>query len=255
MTRKCVHLATKLPSFRSARESIAETIEVPLTTKRVERLTERIGETRVHQREFAIRLWERSPLMEKLAAAPPGVKPPPAACVSCDGGRIQRCDLPEQAKSHWCESKVGILLELESSRHEQDPCPELPDTFRDLAKMNTLTREIHRAAAERADPRGQVFEPPEEESPEHAPPPDPIMAELKARSAELFEQLVEALVDEGMQAGEFEIDSIRYNLIRRVMAVAAFASGTKPWTVSFKGALQTLNNLLPVLSADVSTEE
>lgn len=36
------------------------------------------------------------------------------------------------------------------------------------------------------------------------------MAELKARSAELFEQLVEALVEEGMQTGEFEIDSMRY---------------------------------------------
>ncbi len=124
MTRKCVHLATKLPSFQSAQESIAETIEVDLTTKRVERLTKRIGHERLYERVTDICRWNALPLVEKLAA-PPGVKPPRVVCVSCDGGRIQRCDLPEGTKSHWCETKVGILQELKSSPQEQDPCPEL----------------------------------------------------------------------------------------------------------------------------------
>ena len=34
--------------------------------------------------------------------------------------------------------------------------------------------------------------------------------ELKTRSAELFEELVQALIDEGMESGQFEIDSMRY---------------------------------------------
>ena len=38
-----------------------------------------------------------------------------------------------------------------------------------------------------------------------------------------------------------------YNLIRGVMAAAAQAAGRTPWTVSFKGAVQALNNLLPLL--------
>ena len=38
------------------------------------------------------------------------------------------------------------------------------------------------------------------------------------------------------------------------MAVAAFASGVEPWTVSFQGALQTLNRLLPLLDTSVSIE-
>lgn len=54
---------------------------------------------------------------------------------------------------------------------------------------------------------------------------------------------------------EFYMHLIGYNLIRRVMAVAAFESDVEPWTVSFKGALQTLNHLLPVLSSGVSTDE
>lgn len=32
----------------------------------------------------------------------------------------------------------------------------------------------------------------------------------KCRSADLFEELVEAIVDEGMESGDFEIDSMRY---------------------------------------------
>ena len=34
--------------------------------------------------------------------------------------------------------------------------------------------------------------------------------ELKTRSAELLEELVQALIDEGMESGQFEIDSMRY---------------------------------------------
>lgn len=172
--RKGVQLATQLPSFQSAQQSIAETIEVELTTKRVERLTERVGTARVYEREIDTRRWEGLRLVEKLAAAP-GVKPPQVACVSCDGGRMQRCDLPEDAKSHWCETKVGILLELEPSGHEGDPCPELPDTFRNLAKMDKLTREIHLAAAEKTTPQGHLFGKTDGALAENAdPPPDPL---------------------------------------------------------------------------------
>jgi hypothetical protein len=116
-------------------------------TKRVERLAKRIGGERVYESECDVRTWEALSLVEKLAT-PPGVKPPAVACVMHDGGRMQRCDLPDDAKSRWCETKVGALLEFEAPKHAGDPCPELPDTFRGLAKMDRLTREIHRTAAE-----------------------------------------------------------------------------------------------------------
>lgn len=176
--RKAVHLATKLGSFESARESLAETIEVELTTKRIERLARRIGGERVYERECDVRAWEALPLVEKLAA-PPGVKPPAVACAMYDGGRMQRCDLPEDAKSHWCETKVGALLEFEAPKHTGDPCPELPDTFRDLAKMDRLTREIHRTAAETAAPKGQVFASADADGVEPASPPDDPISEAR----------------------------------------------------------------------------
>ena len=52
---------------------------------------------------------------------------------------------------------------------------------------------------------------------------------------------------------EFHMHLVAYNLIRHVMAVAAFQAGVEPWTVSFKGALQTLNRLLPLLNTSLST--
>src|SRR3989304_1630592 len=90
--------------------------------------------------------------MNKLAA-PPGVQAAAVVCVTCDGGRLQRCDLPETAKLHWWETKVGALLELEANPQDSDPCPQVPDKFLDLAKMDELTREIKGAV-----PTGSVFQ-------------------------------------------------------------------------------------------------
>jgi hypothetical protein len=50
---------------------------------------------------------------------------------------------------------------------------------------------------------------------------------------------------------EFWMHLLAYNLIRRPMALAAFESGRRPWQVSFKGALQTLGNFLPMLCSSV----
>jgi hypothetical protein len=52
---------------------------------------------------------------------------------------------------------------------------------------------------------------------------------------------------------EFYVHLAAYNLIRQLMALAAFQARVEPWTVSFKGTLQTINNLLPLLSTRIST--
>jgi len=53
---------------------------------------------------------------------------------------------------------------------------------------------------------------------------------------------------------EFYMHLLAYNLIRRAMALGAFQSGVCPWQVSFKGALQTLNNFLPLLGGQPSVD-
>jgi putative transposase len=52
---------------------------------------------------------------------------------------------------------------------------------------------------------------------------------------------------------EFYMHLIMYNLLRRVVALAAFSAGVEPWQVSFKGALQTLTKFLPLLETNIDT--
>jgi putative transposase len=53
---------------------------------------------------------------------------------------------------------------------------------------------------------------------------------------------------------EFYMHLVAYNLLRGVLAVAAYQSGKSPWEISFKGVLQTLSQFLPLLLARVPTE-
>jgi hypothetical protein len=53
---------------------------------------------------------------------------------------------------------------------------------------------------------------------------------------------------------EFYTHLLGYNLIRGVMAAAAFESGQWPWEISFKGTLQTLKEFLPILLLVASSE-
>ena len=53
---------------------------------------------------------------------------------------------------------------------------------------------------------------------------------------------------------ELYMHLLGYNLIRRVMAVAALQSGAWPWEISFKGTLQTISQFLPLLSSGISID-
>jgi hypothetical protein len=44
-----------------------------------------------------------------------------------------------------------------------------------------------------------------------------------------------------------------YNLIRQTMALAALRAEREPWSISFKGAVQTLNRFVPLLDTGLST--
>lgn len=50
---------------------------------------------------------------------------------------------------------------------------------------------------------------------------------------------------------EFYMHLLAYNLVRRVMALAALETQVPPWQISFKGTLQTLNNFLPWLASSM----
>ena len=54
---------------------------------------------------------------------------------------------------------------------------------------------------------------------------------------------------------EFYMHLLAYNLLRRVMALAAIEAKVPPWQISFKGTLQTLSNFLPLLASCMPLED
>ena len=73
-------------------------------------------------------------------------------------------------------------------------------------------------------------------------------AELNLRSIKIVLQMDQLRCKTPHRVrNEFWMHLLAYNLIRRVMALAAKQSGRAPWQISFKGALQTVNQFLPLL--------
>jgi len=80
-------------------------------------------------------------------------------------------------------------------------------------------------------------------------------AELHLRSLKIVLQMDQLRCKTPQRVhNEFWTHLLGYNLIRGVMASAAFESDRRPWEISFKGALQTLSHFLPILLSRISNE-
>lgn len=78
-------------------------------------------------------------------------------------------------------------------------------------------------------------------------------AELNLRSLKMVLQMDHLRCKKPHRVrNEFYMHLLAYNLLRRVMALAALENGVLPWHISFKGTLQTLSNFLPLLVASMS---
>lgn len=153
---------------------MAELSGLDVSTKQVERISEKIGRERVQQRDQAVADFRALPLMRQCESPVPN--PPDAstvATVMADGGRLQifdRCQRapgPVQAQSdqagdgqtdsddepkhggYWREDKIGLVMTMTSTVSAEDPCPEVPAHFVDPLRILKLAREIkgHVAAA------------------------------------------------------------------------------------------------------------
>jgi putative transposase len=73
-------------------------------------------------------------------------------------------------------------------------------------------------------------------------------AELQLRSLKVVLQMDHLRCKKPHRVrNEFYMHLLAYNLIRRVMLLAAVDKDVPPWQISFKGTLQNLNNFLPLL--------
>lgn len=75
-------------------------------------------------------------------------------------------------------------------------------------------------------------------------------AELQLRSLKIALQMDHLRCKTPQRVrNEFYMHLLAYNLLRRVMALAAFEAEVPPWQISFKATLQTLSNFLPLLAS------
>ena len=148
--KKVVHAAVNNGSFRQAEENLLALGEMKVSCQRIRRSAKQIGKERIADRDDEIDRWKQLPLPTQRTS-PSGIAPS-LACVQPDGGRMQVRDRRQPKKSSsagktrkgrfWRETKVGCLLTMTSETHDEDPCPKIPRTFIDPARIDEIAREI-----------------------------------------------------------------------------------------------------------------
>jgi len=98
--RQIVYAGVQNTSFAAGRADLLTLARLDIPEKQVERVTERIGQERVDQRQSQVQAFLALPLMEKFAA--PVAHTPDLAVVSMDGGRLQIRDQPSGDAAEGC---------------------------------------------------------------------------------------------------------------------------------------------------------
>ena len=125
MTRVALQLAAETRSFERAAVTMKYTLGFGLSPKTIERLTGQVGEELSHHHA------QESEGKERVI--------PGTAVASCDGGRIRTREPDHGPGVHdpaWRETKNASFERMTSSAPlENDPCPLLPDTFRQVSHV------------------------------------------------------------------------------------------------------------------------
>jgi hypothetical protein len=191
LLKKAVYAGSNSVSFEHASESMLHLAEQDIDASTIRRATDRIGQERLAQRDLLVESFANLPLIYKDRS--PTADVPDLAVIMTDGGRVQilpnkdlEKDNPaeeskeEQPIQHpetptvpdtdaaseeaeevasrerfWREDKVAALLTMSSAVHEADPCPELPEVFRDPLVVLKLAREVGHV---NALPGGEQFQ-------------------------------------------------------------------------------------------------
>jgi hypothetical protein len=143
MLRKVAYAGSQSASFVQATKDLEALAETRVSRERVQRWTKRVGQERIAEVEGQAASYQALPLPQRQKS--PTDQVPQVACVMMDGGRIQIRDRQAAERDHsgyWKESLAGCCLSMVSEERSADPCPILPKTFADPARMHELSREI-----------------------------------------------------------------------------------------------------------------
>lgn len=115
-------------------EALEQLAEIRLSPKQVRRMVGQVGQARLVEREAAVEQLRTMPLPARRCGSQAAAAPE-LAVISMDGGRYQRRDhfggteggaSTEAQRTHWRETKVGVLLAMTSKVHDYDPMPQFP---------------------------------------------------------------------------------------------------------------------------------
>ena len=138
--RKIVFAGSTSLSFKKAEVALDKLAEISISSRHIERITERVGEELRQQRDEAVECWKAGEEIPHQDASVPAV-----AAISVDGGRVQtRADTspPGVHNPQWRETKVGCLQTLQSEEKATDPHPDIPDVFLDPDRIHALANDL-----------------------------------------------------------------------------------------------------------------
>lgn len=158
-------------SFGQARQALEKLAELKISSKHVQRITERLGGERQYNRDQEVREFRAGRLKPKYKESPATV------AVHLDAGKIQmRNDdgAPGVRGPHWCDTKVGCLATYPGVEYDHDPHPTPPAVFLNQTAVKKLCSEMDRGdrPAEELE-AGEVKGASQAESHPEAAPPRP----------------------------------------------------------------------------------
>ena len=153
-----VYAGANASSFQAASRALLELADITITPERVRRATTRHGKERCEVSERLTKAFLGKDIPQQMHQGPADKAAPSLAVVMSDGGRYQRLERnekPLQTESHWKESRIAVLLTMQSMAHESDPAPELPEFLQDVSIAKKLA-EIGDIGGENPHPNSHV---------------------------------------------------------------------------------------------------
>lgn len=140
LLRKITYLGGNCHSFEEARATLFETLELPLSARYIETLSERVGRELAAQRDRNAELWEQ----QQMPASPLATAPQ-AVAIAVDDGKVRTrapAHPPGVHEAAWQNDRVACLTTYALQLHAEDPRPDPPAAFTQRATVERLVAEL-----------------------------------------------------------------------------------------------------------------
>jgi hypothetical protein len=139
--RLAVHKGEEFGSFAVASLDLYESIQVKMSGKHIQRLSQRIGGEWADHRDQQVESYRQRQLARDYPKSAPAV-----SAVMVDSGKVQTRQEHRPAgvhDPHWRNTNVACCLTLKSKVSQEDPQPDPPRKFLDPPKVLKIVAEVH----------------------------------------------------------------------------------------------------------------